>query len=98
MTAMGLHSLAWHSHQECTSCRLKKEINLSNTDGCVVLQVARRMLVEGHVECMLVGEDLWDRGAAACRRAWLEMGREEKRRVDAIEYMRCTLHPSQNHV
>ena len=29
--AMGLHSLAWHLHQEHTLCRLKKEINLSNT-------------------------------------------------------------------
>ena len=86
MTAMRLHSLAWHPHQECTSCRLKKEINLSNTDGCVVLQVAQQMLVEGHVECMLVGEDLWDRGAAACRRAWLEMGEEMKGREEKSQH------------
>ena len=35
--AMGLHSLAWHPHQERTSCRLKKERNLSNTNGCIGL-------------------------------------------------------------
>ena len=48
----------------------------------MVLQVAQQMLVEGHVECMLVGEDLWDRGAAACRRAWLKMGEEMKGREE----------------
>ena len=83
---MRLHSLAWHPHQERTSCRLKKEINLSNTDGCMVLQVAQQMLVEGHVECMLVGEDLWDRGAAACRRAWLKMGEEMKGREEKSQH------------
>ena len=35
--AMGLRSLAWHPHQERTSCKLKREMNLSNTDGCVGL-------------------------------------------------------------